>query len=60
MFEVLPHLAAQLVCAAFVAGFVDGGGYTNFTGPNINMTRGDSRFILSAWITVSSSCFKVT
>ena len=31
-----------------VAGFVDGGGYTNFTGPNINMTRGDSRFILSA------------
>lgn len=31
-----------------VAGYVDGGGYTNFTGPNINLTRGDSRFILSA------------
>ncbi|MFD2200175.1 hypothetical protein [Shivajiella indica] len=30
------------------AGFVDGGGFTNFTGPNINMTYGDSKYILSA------------
>lgn len=31
-----------------VGGYVDGGGYTNFTGPNINLTHGDSKFILSA------------
>lgn len=31
-----------------VVGYVDRGGYTNFTGPNINLTRGDSRFILGA------------
>jgi hypothetical protein len=31
-----------------VAGFVDRGGFTNFTGPNINWTKGDSRVILSA------------
>jgi len=29
-------------------GYVDGGGYSNFTGPNINMTYGHSKFILSA------------
>ncbi|MCC5930635.1 MAG: hypothetical protein JJU28_15420 [Cyclobacteriaceae bacterium] len=29
-------------------GYVDGGGFSNFTGPNINMTYGHSKFILSA------------
>jgi hypothetical protein len=29
-------------------GFVDGGGFTNFTGPNINMSYGHSKYILSA------------
>jgi hypothetical protein len=31
-----------------VAGYVDRGGFTNFTGPNINWVKGDSRVILSA------------
>jgi hypothetical protein len=31
-----------------VAGYVDRGGFTNFTGPNINWVKGDSRLILSA------------
>lgn len=29
-----------------VAGYVDQGAFLNFTGPNINMTYGDSKFIL--------------
>jgi hypothetical protein len=39
---------ADLYDGILIAGFVDGGGFTNFTGPNINMTRGNSRFILGA------------
>lgn len=31
-----------------VAGYVDDGGFTNFTGPNITLTRGNSVFMLSA------------
>jgi hypothetical protein len=29
-----------------IAGYVDKGGYLNFTGPNINVTYGSSKFIL--------------
>lgn len=32
----------------FAFGFVNGGGFTNFTGPNINMTYGHHKYILSA------------
>lgn len=31
-----------------IAGYVDQGGFTNFTGPNINATFGNSKFILGA------------
>lgn len=31
-----------------ILGYVDSGGYSNFTGPNINMTYGHSKFILGA------------
>jgi hypothetical protein len=30
------------------AGYVDGGGFTNFTGPNINLSYGHHKYILSA------------
>ncbi|MGL2965293.1 hypothetical protein [Flavobacterium sp. XGLA_31] len=29
-----------------IMGYVDGGGYLNFTGPNINATYGESKFII--------------
>ncbi|MGC4041149.1 MAG: hypothetical protein QM710_10280 [Flavobacterium sp.] len=43
--------AQEKVNAAFydgivVGGYVDNGGYLNFTGPNINATYGESKFIL--------------
>ena len=31
-----------------VGGYVDGGGFSNFTGPNLSLTKGDSKYILSA------------
>lgn len=31
-----------------IVGYVDGGGFSNFTGPNINLTQGNSKYILGA------------
>jgi hypothetical protein len=36
----------ELYDGIIVAGYVDNGGYLNFTGPNINATSGNSKFIL--------------
>jgi hypothetical protein len=39
---------ANLYDGILIAGYVDEGGFTNFTGPNINMTHGNSKFIFGA------------
>jgi hypothetical protein len=48
--EKLQAQEAGLKLAAYegivVAGYVDEGAYLNFTGPNINLRQGRSRFIL--------------
>lgn len=45
-------LAQTIKAGAFdgivIAGYVDRGGFTNFTGPNINWVEGDSRIVLGA------------
>jgi len=41
-------IRVSAIDGVLVAGYVDGGGYTNFTGPNINLTIGHSRYLISA------------
>lgn len=50
-FSLLCHAQDTKISAAFfdgtvVAGYVDKGGFVNFTGPNVNMVSGSSRIAL--------------
>lgn len=47
-FESMSKVRVSAFDGVLAAGFVDGGGFTNFTGPNINMTYGHHKYILSA------------
>lgn len=46
--EAMPKTHFSTFDGVFVEGYIDGGGFTNFTGPNINMTYGHHKYILSA------------
>jgi hypothetical protein len=38
----------SLYSGYFVVGYVDDGGFSNFTGPNVTISRGNSHFVFSA------------
>ena len=41
-------IRASALDGVIIAGYVDGGGFTNFTGPNIQLSKGQTKYILGA------------
>jgi len=48
LFAQKPQVEVAVFDGIVIVGYVNNGAFSNFTGPNINMTLGNSKFILGA------------